>query len=154
MSSSRAINSFELISDTSELASTHGYSDSSFYSIHKKSSSPSENCGISSSASSSFASKDDLTSYSSSTKINFDSSFFEHHISDVISDLDLDNSTDHEDSLHDYELEGPNLNIDFEPFFMTRYEDTTFADDISTSSFLKDIITIFCSKISTKLNTF
>ena len=93
-----------------------------------------------------------MTSYSSNTKINLDSSFFEHHISDVISDLELDNSTDHEDSLHNYELEGPILNVEFEPFFMTRYEDTIFADDLSTSSFLKDVITTSSRKISEKLN--
>ena len=140
------MNSFELGSENPELASTHGESDSSLDSIHMNSSSPSENCCISYSTSFCFASKEDLTSYSSSTKINFDSSFFEHHLSAVISDLESVNITVYEDCLHEYELEELNLNVDFDSFVMTRSEDIIFADDLSTSSFLKGIITFSCSK--------
>ena len=99
------------------------------------SSSSSENYDISSFTSSSFASKDDLTSYSSSTKINFDPSIFENHLSAITSDIEPVNSADCKDSLSDKKLEDPRINIEFEPFITTHAEDTIFSYDLTNYFF-------------------
>ena len=82
------------------------------------SSSSSQNYYISSSMSSSFLSKDDSTSYSSSTKINFDPSIFENHLAAVTSDLESVNSTCYEDSLSDSKFKDPIIDIAFDPIIM------------------------------------
>ena len=74
------------------------------------------NCSISSSISSSFVLENDFTSYSSSTKIDFDPTIFENHISAVNSDLESVNISNCEDSLSGNKLEDPNIEIEFEPF--------------------------------------
>ena len=107
---------------------------------------------MSSSVSSSFESEDDLTSYLSSTKINFDPSIFEHHLSSVISDLESFHSSDLEDSIHEYKLKESNLNVEFDHFGIPRTEHAMFSDDLTNSSFLKDNIEISSSKIGAKLN--
>ena len=90
-------NYFDLNSDYPSLALTREESDSLLDSIYMDSTSSSENYDISSSMSSSFASEDDLTSYSSRTKVNFDPSTFENHLSVFTSDLESVNSAECED---------------------------------------------------------
>ena len=92
------------------------------------------------SISSSFESEDDPTSCSSSEKINFDPTLIKNHVFFVISDLESVNSTDCEDSFHEYKLEECNLSVEFEPFVMSRTEDTIFKHDLTSSYFVKDII--------------
>ena len=58
----------------------------------------------------------------------------------MVSDLESVNTAHGEDSLRDCKLEEPNLNVEFEPFFIPHTEDTIFAYDLTTSSFLKNII--------------
>ena len=99
--SDRASNYSDLNSDSSSLALTREEYDSLLDPIHINYSSSSENHGISSPVFSSFTSKEDLTSYLSSTKINFELSIFEHNLLSVISDLDSVNIYDCEDSLYD-----------------------------------------------------
>ena len=102
---SRVANSSELNSDSSSLASTF------MHSIHADFSSSSENFGMSSFTSSSFAAEDDLTSCSYTYKINFDPSVFENYLSAAASNLESFNSADCEDSLHVYNLEESNVNV-------------------------------------------
>ena len=70
----------------------------------------------------------------------------------MICDLKSVNSTDREDFLYDHDLEGPNLRIEFEPFAITHSEDAISADDLSTSSFVKDIISTSSRKMNAKSN--
>ena len=65
---------------------------------------------------------------------------FENHIFIDSSDLESVNSTDYEDSLHEWNIGESNLNVEFEPFIMTHTKDTIFTDDLTTSSFIKEII--------------
>ena len=75
LSLSETITSFDLISDSPSLSSTRGELHSMLHPTHANFSSPAEKCDASSYVSLSFASKGDLTSCSSSLKINFDPSF-------------------------------------------------------------------------------
>ena len=100
--------------------------------------------------SSSFASKDDLTCYLFNDNIKFDPSIFENHLSAASSDLELVNSTNCEDFLHECDLEESNLNVLFEPFIMPQTEDTIFTDNFTTSSFVKDIIETSSREIKQK----
>ena len=116
----------DLSSDTPLLASTHGELHSSLNSTHENSLSPLENCDISSSISSYFASKDELTSCLSSAMINFGRSIFEHHLSAVIYDFESVNSTDDEEPLHEHDLDNPSLSIEIDPFVFVCSKDIEF----------------------------
>ena len=70
----------------------------------------------------------------------------------MISYLDLVESSDFQDSLHELKLEESNLKVEFETFSMPRTEETIFTDGLATSSFLKDTIETSSSKIRESLN--
>ena len=62
---------------------------------------------------------------------------FQKHDLSVISDLELVNSADHEETLHFCESKKLNLNIEDGHFFLNQSEDKTFEDIVRTSSFLE-----------------
>ena len=70
----------------------------------------------------------------------------------MISDLDSVNSADFEDFLHEFNLEESKLEIEFETFIMPHTEGNIFTDDLTTSSFIKDIIETSSRKIRANLN--
>ena len=120
--------------------------------IYRDSSLSSENSDTLPSTSTSFESEDDSTSCSSSNKINFDPSIFKRYIFAAAYDLESVNNADHEDSLHECDLKESNLSVEFNPFIITHTNDTIFANGLTTSSFVKDIIESSSREIREKLN--
>ena len=76
----------------------------------------------------------------SRTKIDFDISSFEKHLSTVISDLELVNSSIFEDHLLCFDSKEFNVGTKFEPFDLARPEDISFEHNLSTSSYLEHLI--------------
>ena len=120
-------NSSDLISDPPSLVSTREESDSFLDSIHKDSSSSSENYDISSSTSYSFASKGDLTSCSSSEKINFDPPILENLSSSFIRDSKFETHSASKSFKIDFDVET------FEKHILS--ERSHIQDDFSESSY-------------------
>ena len=79
-------------------------------------------------------------------------SSFEKVLSSITSDLVLVNSADYEDPVHEHDQENPNLNVDFDHFVLTRSEERTFENDLSSPSFLKEIVEMSSNEASTKLD--
>ena len=103
--------------------------------------------------SSSFTSKSILTSHLSKIKIIFSTPSFEKRTSAATSDLELFNSADCEEYIQACLPKDPNFSIGFEPFILTRSEFNMFEDNISTSSFLKELVTTSSDKINEKLDS-
>ena len=96
---------------------------------------------------SSFTLKDDLTYYSPIIKINFDPSSFEQHLLAEIYNLELVDSTNYEEPLHDNENKDINLGNEFEPFISEDLKHITFDNDLNTSSYLECLIATTSNEI-------
>ena len=78
--------------------------------------------------------------------IDFDASYFKNHLPTVISDLESVNSTDFEDHVPSFENKELNFDIELEPFVFPITSESTFEDDLRTSSVLEDLIAFFLTK--------
>ena len=78
-------------------------------------------------------------------------SVFEKHLLDSTSDLELANITGKE-PFYGRENDEHNLDIEFDPFVLTYSKDSTFEDNLSTSSFLKELSRTSSDEISAKLD--
>ena len=77
---------------------------------------------------------------------------FETHASATTSKLESVNSDDYEEPLPAYLSKDLDLSIEFKPFGLTHSEDKPFEHDISTSYFVKEIVTNSSNKIDSKLD--
>ena len=101
----------------------------------------------------SFTSKGDLIFCPSRVKINFNVPIFENHASGETSNPEQVNSADHEEPLHSYESEEPNLKIKFDPSVLIQSKKQTFENDINAYYFLKELDTTFSDKTAARLDS-